>query len=106
MGRATSTKRAIVYFQKITIFQGRRRPQGNINKTDNRLFSKKHDFSRSTPPAGQHQQNGHSLISKKTLFFKVDAARRATSTKRTFVDFQKNTIFQGRRRPQGNINKK
>ena len=54
-------------------FQGRGRPQGNGDKTDLRLFPKKHDF------------------------FKVGAACRATGTKLTFVYFQKITIFQGRR---------
>ena len=51
------------------IFQGRSRPQGNIDKTDLRLFPK----------------NLH--------FFKVGAERRATSTKLTFVSFKKNIIF-------------
>ena len=112
------------------IFKGRGRPQGNIVDTEIRWFSTNHDFSRSRPPAGQHSRKGNSLISRKSRFFKVEAARRATSTKRTFVYFQKkhdfsrsrppagqhqqngpsfifkkNTIFQGRGRPQGNINK-
>merc|ERR1712110_1227096 len=104
--RATSTKKKFVDFQKITIFQGRGRPQGNINKKEIRLFQTNRDFPRSRPPAGQHQQKRNSLISKKSRFFKVEAARRATSTKRKFVYFQKITIFQGRGRPQGNINKK
>ena len=37
---------------------------------------------------------------KKLQFFKVEAARKATSTKREIV------IFQNRGRPQGNIDKK
>ena len=61
--------------------------------------------SRSRPPAGQQRQRGPSFIFEKTRFFKVDAARRATQTKLTLVYFQKITIFQGRRRPQGNTNK-
>ena len=89
-------KLTFVYFQKITIFQGRRRPQGNGDKTDLRLFPKNHDFSRSGQPAGQRGQNWPSFISKKSRFFKVGAARRATGTKLTFVYFQKITIFQGR----------
>ena len=64
------------------IFQGRGRPQGNGGKTDLRLFP------------------------KKSRFFKVEAARRATGTKLTFVYLKKMTIFRGRGRPQGNRDKK
>ena len=42
---------------------------------------------------------------KKSRFFKKKAARRATSTKLTFVYLKKNTIFQKKGRPQGNIDK-
>ena len=45
---------------KIEIFQGRRRPQGNINKKDIRLFLKDRDFSSNTLAARQavDQENG------------------------------------------------
>ena len=33
-------------FSKNVIFQGRGRPQGNIGESDLRLFPKKHEFSR------------------------------------------------------------
>ena len=42
---------------------------------------------------------------KKKTIFQKKAARRATKTKLTFVYFQKNTIFQKKGRPQGNIDK-
>ena len=42
---------------------------------------------------------------KKTWFFKVGAARKATGTKLTFVYLQKNKIFQKKGRPQGNGDK-
>ena len=41
--------------------------------------------SKSRPPAGQHQQKG------KSLFSKIEAARKAASTKRTNRVFQKTT---------------
>ena len=47
---------------------------------------KNHDFSRSRPPAGQHPQKGI------TLFSKIEAARRATSTKRDNVKVNVNKV--------------
>ena len=64
------------------IFHGRGRPQSNIDKTDLRLFQK-----------------------KKSHFFKVGAARKATLTKLTLFISAKITIFEGRGRSQGNIHK-
>ena len=50
-----------IYLQEHMFFQKKGRPQGNGDKTDLRLFSKKHDFS--------------------------NRARKATATKREIVIF-------------------
>ena len=71
----------MVYFQKFTIFQDRGRQQGEGDKTAISLFPKINDF------------------------FKVEAARMATGTKRQLVYFQNFTIFQDRGRPQGDGDK-
>ena len=55
--RATSTKVAFAYFQKIQIFQGRGRPLGNTDKSNLCLFPHNFHFSRSGPFAGQRRQN-------------------------------------------------
>ena len=79
------------------IFQGRDRPQGNIVEKEIRLFPKKHDFSRSRPPAGQRSILTFVYFRKITI--------KPTCTKLTFVYFRKITIFQGQDRPQGNGDK-
>ena len=51
----------------------------NLSRDRSRCKSEILDFSKKLPPAGQHQQN------RKWWFFKIDAARKATSTEREIV---------------------
>ena len=69
--RATGTKLTFVYFQKMHIFLGRGRPQGNGDKTDLRLFKQITTFSRSRPAAGQRGQHWKSCLKKKQYFPEV-----------------------------------